>query len=191
LGEAVSKVVDSVKNNKGFSLVELIVVMAIMVIVSTGIVTILLSLSDYKCKAGAETICTYLNNTKSEALAKQSAYMNIELDTTDGNYYVTTSKNPTYDKDSKLGKNIVISYDTNFSTGIAVDSTHSIILTYSRGSGAFQYMKKVSGGSYVDMADSSGNYIYCKAIHIQNAKKTKGYTITLNKDTGKYECKKD
>lgn len=178
------------KKNGGFSLVELVVVIAIISVVTAGSVMIFLSLSDYKCRTAADQICTYLGITKTEALAKSSAYLTIE--NVGGEYKITPSF-----KDNKevksLGKSIKISYVTEAGgvsgTETALSPGDKIILTFSRGSGAFAPMKSDLSGT--DITTPGGEYVYCKELHIQNAKGTKGYTITLEQETGKYICKKD
>jgi len=180
-----------VKKNGGFSLVELIVVMAIISVVTAGSITIFLSLSDYKCREAADHICTYLGSTKTEALAKSSAYLTIE--NVGGEYKIIPSYKDNTEAKS-LGSSIKITYVTQAGGTSSGETTlapgDKIILTFSRGSGAFQPMKDDSTGTYVDKTDG-GDYVYCEKICVKNNKGTKSYTITLEQETGKYICEKD
>lgn len=179
-----------VKKNGGFSLVELIVVIAIMAFLGTAAVLMFASMSSTKCNTAKDQICTNLKEAKTEALAKKTEWMQICKDS-DG-YKIKRSYNT---NDTNLSSRVRISYVVKgSSTEIPVDSSHPLILTYTRGSGAFEGIKSSTtadaSGKLPDQMNGS-SIIYCAEIHVRNPAGTKGYTITLNQETGKFVCKED
>lgn len=181
------------KKNSGFSLIELIVVIAIMAVVTVGVSIAVFSQSSWKCRQAKDTVFNVLQQTRSEALAKDKAWM--ELCYEDGQCVLKSS----FAEDQKLGKKVNVSYDYQkgqtaaaSSGSFTINDTNSLVLTFKRGTGGFQTMKEGidASGSYVE-ATSKGNAPYCRAIHITGKGSSKGYTITLYPVTGKFECKKD
>lgn len=177
------------RKNKGYTLIELVVVIAIMAVVGTGILALAYSQGSWKCRQAATTVNSLLQQTRSEALAKSNAWVKLSYD---GNQCVLTSS---FGKDYKLGKRVYITYSTKSDGSGKVDlDGNPLVLTFARGTGAFQTMK--TGVTY----DASGNIlyteagsdVYCRVIHISGSKSGgKGYTITLHPVTGKFECEKD
>ncbi len=164
---------------------ELIVTVAIMGVLSVGIVTMILSSSSYRCKQAAQELSTALQTTKSDALAKAESYLTLKVD--DGSVKMETDA-----QTITFGKNVEVYYTTSNSTAEQkVTSGTPVILTYARGSGSFKAMQYVdASGKYQSKMDGS-NYVYCKTLCIRGKGSTKGYTITLYQETGKFECKKD
>lgn len=178
------------KKNKGFSLIELVVVIAIMALLMTGVAISIFSQQSWKCRQAKDEVCTYLQQTRAEALAKTGAW--VEICYEDGQCVVK----PSYAGDQKLGESVRVFYYSSADGGatpIEIDSSHSLVLTYSRGTGAFQTMKTKAE------KDASGNItyteagpdVYCQKIRITGVDGVDGYTITLYKETGKYDCVKE
>jgi prepilin-type N-terminal cleavage/methylation domain-containing protein len=196
-----------VKKNKGFSLVELIVVIAIICIVSGGLLTAFFSMSGYRSKTASELIGTFMNTTKTEALAKEGAYMIISQSSS-GEYMVTQTNEPlqftsngsggydwkaaTGSEYKSLGKNIIIKYETDLGTTVTVNASSPLILSYQRGTGGFKPIQEISASNptYTDK-QASGVDVYCKKITIENKQGTRLYSLTLAKDTGKYVLKRE
>lgn len=179
-----------VKKNGGFSLVELVVVMAIMAVMATGSVLLFASMSTTKCKAAKDQICTNLKEAKTEALAKKTEWMQICKES-DG-YKIKRSYNA---NDTNLSSRVRISYvEKGSSTEINIDSSHPLILTYARASGSFEGIKTSTtadaNGKLPDQMNGTA-IVYCEEIHVRNPAGTKGYTITLNQETGKFVCQED
>ncbi len=175
--------------NGGYTLVELIVVMAIMVVMAGGSVVAFASLRNYRAKTAKDEICNNLKEARTEAMAKKTAWMKICTDS-DG-LKIETS----YREDKRLRGNIHVSYtETGAAAETEIDSSHSLILTYARVSGAFEGIKTSTtadaDGKLPNLMNGT-SIVYCEKIHIQNGARTKGYTITLNQETGKFTCVAD
>lgn len=91
-------------NNKGYSLVELIVVLAILAAMFGGTISIAGYLSGSKAKSAAYTIQSAINKARTEAMSKSTGadgavpgvkdvYLKIEQDSAEEYYVVLQSKN--------------------------------------------------------------------------------------------------
>lgn len=179
------------KKNGGYTLVELIVVIAIMVVLAGGSVVAFASLRNYRAKTAKDQICNNLKEARTEAMAKKTEWMQICKDS-DGLKIKTSYRSA---GDTMLSGNIHVSYtEKGSSTEIEIDSSHSLILTYARVTGAFEGIKTSTtpdaNGKLPNQMNGS-SVVYCEKIHIENGARTKGYTITLNQETGKFVCKED
>ena len=159
-------------NNKGFSLVELIVVIAIMGVVSVGGIVSYGLLYSANAKEASAKLNSALNKTRIEAMSKVSASIEIYENDADSKYYATikvgeNEQDPIYIGSSR----VVISYeDTNTTTTIEDDDT--LVISFDRETGAF---KPIRNDGTVD--------VYCKEITVEAGHKT--YTIQCEKLTGK------
>ncbi len=188
--------------NKGFSLIELITVVAIMAVVATGIGITVFSQSSWKCRQAKDIAYNKLQQTRSEALAKNGAWMEICYE--NGQCVLKSS----FDGDQPLGKQVEVYYywqkgpgSSATSTGpVKINSSNSLVLTFSRGTGGFQTMKEgvststdPSGNVTVSYTEAVGksNQTYCSKIRITGKNGSNGYTFTLHPVTGKFECEKD
>ena len=177
------------RKNKGYSLIELVVVISIMAVVGTGIISLAYSQGPWKSRRAATTVFNLLQQTRSAALAKSDAWVKLSYE--DGECVLTSS----FGKDRKLGKRIYISYATKSDGSDMVDlDGNPLVLTFSRGTGAFQTMKTAVSydASGKVLYTEAGTDVYCRIIHVSGSKSGgKGYTITLHPVTGKFECEKD
>lgn len=167
----------ALKKNAGFSLIELIVTVAILGILSAGVVTIVLSRSGREAQKAAQQISAALSETRAQALAKTQAWMRIKMNTA-GEYVIETS----YSGNVTLGKKCTISYVGGGSGTIS--ETESLILSYDRASGAFYPVG--SDDTTLTFPLSNG---YCKTITV-SVGSNRMYELTLYKETGKHELKK-
>lgn len=174
------------KNNKGFSLVELIVVIAIMVILSAVTAAALANQPGWKVKNAEEMLRTAIGETRMEAMSKHRASLTITKEA-DGCYIQITGK-----EKERLGnsKNIQIFYGVN-GGDVTTELTPGMKLEFSfdRSSGAFTPI--------INGTDASGNYqyrsqtqggtsvmLYCTGIAVKCG--NSGRELVLVKDTGKY-----
>lgn len=181
---------DKKNNNKngGFSLVELIVVIAIMAVL-TGIAAMsLASVMGVSVKQCARDIQSAANQTRVSTLGKDEVIMTI----TKGNkaksseaYYCTIvtkdGLGKTTENEEKIGKsNLDITYvlsdsKGNKSSDITLDDTHSLTIKFNRGTGAMAPCMKSDG--------SSGGDYYCMQIKVKKNSTEK--IISFYPETGK------
>ena len=181
---------DKKNNNKngGFSLVELIVVIAIMAAL-TGIASMsLASVMGVSVKQCARDIQSAANQTRVSTLGKDEVIMTI----TKGNkaksseaYYCTIvtkdGLGKTTENEEKIGKsNLDITYVLSDSKGnktsdITLDDTHSLTIKFNRGTGAMAPCMKSDG--------SSGGDYYCMQIKVKKNSTEK--IISFYPETGK------
>lgn len=181
---------DKKNNNKngGFSLVELIVVIAIMAVL-TGIAAMsLASVMGVSVKQCARDIQSAANQTRVSTLGKDEVIMTI----TKGNkaksseaYYCTIvtkdGLGKTTENEEKIGKsNLDITYvlsdsKGNKSSDITLDDTHSLTIKFNRGTGAMAPCMKSDG--------SSGGGYYCMQIKVKKNSTEK--IISFYPETGK------
>ncbi|MGO5305946.1 pilus assembly FimT family protein [Agathobacter sp. LCP21S3_B2] len=181
---------DKKNNNKngGFSLVELIVVIAIMAVL-TGIASMsLASVMGVSVKQCARDIQSAANQTRVSTLGKDEVIMTI----TKGNkaksseaYYCTIvtkdGLGKTIENEEKIGKsNLGITYVLSDSKGnktsdITLDDTHSLTIKFNRGTGAMAPCMKSDG--------SSGGDYYCMQIKVKKNSTEK--IISFYPETGK------
>ena len=133
--------------NAGFSLIELIVVIAVMVIVAGIGISWISRLSGYRARECASKVASTLNGAKVKSLSKQQntgdAYWELKKGS-DGKYYVSTYY-PEYsgggytlvEETAKVGKtsNLKVTY-TDVDGDHVVDSSNSLKLCYDRSTGA-------------------------------------------------------
>ena len=132
------------KNNKGFSLVELIVIIAIMAVLTTSIITYIGMLGAGQAKKCANGISSGFSQTKVCAMSRSSAYM-VVYSNDDGVFLKTVQGGN--ERIEKIGnKGAVVEYrnvrnGTNFMP-IGNDESSGVRIEFDRASGA---CKKVAG----------------------------------------------
>lgn len=169
------------KQNKGFSLVELIVVIAVMsVLTGVGIVQIRL-ISAYNAKQCAANIETQLNKVQINTMARMSAELEIYQNAS-GLYFakITEKKgNSLTDTvtEKQVGKSsLLITYSTDdLDTNIVtLDDANPLRIQFDRSTGAMKSQ------------DDAGTDIGCHKIWIkQKGNNNKEYIITVYRETGK------
>lgn len=133
------------KDNRGLSLIELVVTIAIMAIVSTGVVISVYSSAGWKAKKAITEMDQVLSETRVQALSKTQAWM--ELTKSGDDYVLKTS----YASDVVLDGRFTITYHTN--DGAVTDvAVQDMILSFDRASGAFS-------GLYTDSTLQTCRYV--------------------------------
>lgn len=175
------------KNNAGFSLIELLVVVAIMAILMAGVVLTVLSAPSYNVKKAVEQIDDALTETRVQALSKTDAWMEIKYDSTAKKYQIVTSYGSTISLSGKM--DIVYTTKDDPTTEVRVDA-QPLVLSYDRSSGAFTPLIKDSSlsGTREYYTVSSTEDMYCDTILVKTD--TKNYIFTLYKATGRHEVSK-
>ena len=162
------------KNNGGFSLVELIVVIAISVVLIGAATISIRSVMGVEVKQCARNIESIINKTRVTTMGKDSAVLEIYKDASDGAYYYKTTINGTVSAPSKIGKSsidVYYSMKDDYSDKTQLNSSGSIVLQFDRSSGA-------------QKPDANGKY--CSRIWIQKNSTEK--VITIYKETGNVVC---
>ena len=161
-------------NNRGFSLVELIVVVAIGAILIGASILSIASISGTAAKQCARNIESIINKTRVTTMGKDSAVLEIYKDASDGAYYYKTTINGTVSAPSKVGKSridVYYSMKDDYSDKTQLNSSDKIMLQFDRSSGA-------------QKPDANGKC--CSRIWIQKNSTEK--VITIYKETGKVVC---
>lgn len=157
-------------NNKGFSLIELIVIMIIVVILATAVVVAFVNSDTQKTKTSASLVSKYLDNVLNYSLTKGDAYFEIRYDSASGKYYVEDSEGHS----EKLASGVKVSYDVENrenANNIPIDESNDTLkFSFNRTNGSFA-------------PTESGDYI--KNIYLKSNDSTK--VVHLYTKTGAYE----
>jgi prepilin-type N-terminal cleavage/methylation domain-containing protein len=160
------------KDHGGFSLVELIVVIAIMAIVGTASLISLSLVSGQNIKRCYRELEGYMQETKMRAMSRENEPSLTLYIGSDGGVYVELSDTA---QNIRIGKRgLTVKYTTaSGATEYQVSDTQKLKLGFERSSGAF---KKVTV--------SPGVQDYCTSIILTDGRRT--YTMKLVPKTGKY-----
>jgi prepilin-type N-terminal cleavage/methylation domain-containing protein len=173
---------DLYKDKRGFSLVELIIVMGIMAVFAGGIAGAIGYINQGKTKKAAATLNSKLTAIQqSNMTLKGATYLYLYKDGSE--VYMVTSKTNYTDRDSlktyvasnggqtKLcSSKVDVSGSDGSSTGTLSDD-NMIRISYSKGTGAY---------TYCDMGSDS---VFYNTIKLEG---TETFTVKLVKNTGKH-----
>ena len=186
--------------NKGFTLVELIIVVAIFTILLGIAIPSLDSILGFRVNRAANSIAAALDRTKTEASNRLVGEMMLEKKS-DGyyiSYYLDRGKggstsNVKQDQPEKIAPvRTIISYTDSDSTDNVMNVGDKLIITYDRATGAYlpiqdnvisqdEILSDLKAGKDVPLQRDGA---YCTSITIKGGRRYK--TISLIKDTGKY-----
>jgi len=181
------------KRNEGFSLVELIVIIAIIAILGTVAFAGVGMLTGWNINKCVEILDGGLSQKRVSAMSKSASYLTITRDA-DGNYYMELTGSP---REKIASGNISITYATQVDgtsetvEGIEITTTNPLILTYDRASGAFapiveSYNLQNGDCNYVTSGEGAESRdVYCISLEI-SAGDSKNVMIRLVRSTGRH-----
>lgn len=184
--------------NKGFTLVELIVVISIFTILLGILEPSVSSIFGFRAQRAANSIASALDRTKTEAmnrlvgemvLTKESDGFYISYNLHKGKYYgcEQTQAEKIAPANAKIG------YTTDRSG--YQDLSGQLIITFNRENGGFRQIQSeiVTTDSVTTALNDKNDVVfhdtgaYCTAIIVKGGSRT--YTIEMEKDTGSYAVK--
>ena len=189
------------EKNKGYTLVELVVVISIMAILLTIIVPNVSIIWSFRAKRAANSIASALDKTKVEAMNRLVREMKLEK-RPDG-YYITyyldrgkRAADISEEDAEQIGPaRLRISYTTDSEDGVVheLQEGESLILTYDRDTGAFRPIQSsvISQSEITEYLNDNKDIVfpdkgnYCTSIIVSGGARSR--VITLIKDTGKYQ----
>lgn len=186
--------------HKGFTLVEMVVVVSIFAILLEILVPSLNSIIGFRVNRAGNSIAAALDKTKTEAMNRLVGEMKLEK-REDGyyvSYYLDRGKvdgksNVKQDQPEKIAPaRTIISYTTDKGTQKEMAVNDNIIITYDRATGAFLPLQErvweqndilacVKNGEDIPLTRTGE---YCTSITVKGGKRYK--TLQLIKETGKY-----
>lgn len=159
------------KNNKGFSYIELILVLAIMAIM-VGLITLSIgTVSRANVNRGAEKLESFLNRARSNTMARGTERGMLSISCEDGAYYCYVGSPAAINKETELlvSSGVQIGYYINNGTSMEMlEDGETLYVKYVPSTGAFM---PLSGSDY------------CTSIVLMNGDKVR--TIVLHTATGK------
>ena len=187
--------------NKGFTLVELIIFIAIFAILLGIAVPSLNSILGFRVNRAANSIAAALDKTKTEAANRLVGEMKLEK-REDGyyiSYYLDRGKvsgesNVKQDQPEKIAPaKTMISYTTSSGTTQELGAGDSIVITYDRATGAFlplqektwtqkEILSVLKAGEDIPLTRTGE---YCTQITVSGGSRYK--RLSLIQETGKYE----
>ncbi len=161
----------STSDQRGLSLIEIIVVLAIIAVIGGGSLISLSLITGQNIKSCYKELEGYMEETRIRAMSRDgSPSMEISIGA-DGAVYVTQTDTAVTTKIGKKG--LTVKYITPSDT-YTVDETNHLVIGFEHSTGAF---KKVDIPSSTDKE-------YCNAIVLSDGQRE--YTMKLVPRTGKY-----
>ena len=159
------------KRNQGYSLVELIVVIAIMAVLTGTSVISVNMIGSFKAKECAKNIQSCINKTRVSTMGRNSVVLHL-YQGADGSIYAQTTTNGTADEPQVIGKkSVTVRYTDGDDLGTATELDASgVYIEFDRSSGTMKL-------------PSSGPSIYVHKIAVSQGNRT--FVLTIYKETGK------
>jgi len=158
------------RDRAGFTIVELIVVIAIVAIVGTASLISLSLVSGQNIKSCYKELEGYIQETKMRAMSRKNNPSMTIYKGSDGAVYVSLSDTGENIRIGKAG--LTVQYSTPTGT-YEISGTQKLQIGFERSTGAFN-----------KVTNPSGTNEYCNSIIISDGSRT--YTMKLVPKTGKY-----
>lgn len=196
------------KNNKGFSLIELIVVIAILAVMVGFLTLSLRTLLGTEAMECADKVSAKISSVKTGSMSMFNETMELGYHEKGGDYpsdgFYTTCRVQTIDKNASLvdattpeirkvgSKKVVIKATYSDGSQQQISGTECLVVKFKRSTGAFDYV-----GYKANHTDADAVYVTNLAgdpMHLVKLSFTCGgrtYSIDMVPETGKHTVKRD
>lgn len=135
-------------DNSGFSLIELIVVIAVMAIAASGMIYGMYLLRSGDAKKAVRTVAGQISAHRSNTLARAGKWQ-LELVQSDGRYELYSFQNGECQEQEKLGNRIKVYYSDSETASAAeslLKDDERLVITFVQSSGKVADVRLVNGG---------------------------------------------
>ena len=146
------------KNNKGYSLIELIVIIAILGIITTGLTLGLSAINGRPADQCARALKMALTNHRLSTMGKESAFLKIYMDS-DGAVWVEEQLDGVTTSTKACGKGVSVKIHYNGSSTVdemASGGVNAVNVSFDRQNGSFVIGQNID---YLEISKASHRYM--------------------------------